>query len=185
MLIWCGQRYFIARPHGAGFRDSTGAQTDSDAPPSSSATATSITEDHTIDGCRTALERLSRKALMPLEEKKDFSESDARDILQKTQRDLGLNQFDPGYNRLMQACGMLARVLQERHSVSQRLLRGDAAPAATITSSLKTSGGLSPLTGSRILGSTADFFRKRAIKDWSERCTYYRPLLDRLLIPST
>ena len=197
LLLWWGQRYFVAHRDGAGFRDFVTSHLDSAGP--AATVATSKSEGHTINECRTALQLLARKTLGPLPEGKDFSATDAARSLQNTQRDLGEYRSHPDYARLMQGCDLVARALQDRQQIAQRWQRalrerppiaqsgprGEATPPSTPASNIMAAGNLSGYTGSPILGSTDNFFEKRVLKDWEERRNYYQPFLDRLLIPSS
>ena len=197
LLLWWGQRYFVAHRHGVGFRDFVTSHLDSAKPDAT--VATSKPEGHTINECRTALQLLARKTFGPLPDGKDFSATDAARTLQNTQRDLGEYRSHPDYARLMQGCDLIARALQDRQQIAQRWQRalqdpqqiaqrsqkGEATPPSTPASSIVAAGNLSGFTGSPILGSTGNFFEKRVLKDWEERRNYYKPLLDHLLIPSS
>jgi hypothetical protein len=162
--VWCGHRYAATHPDSAFWNPlgvHLGLHTTGPSP-----------GDHSINACRDTLRTLSAKALSPLDEANDISNSDAPQVLRDTQQELQAFQSDPGYNPLMQADDLLVQVLQDRKSNLDTLLKAEAPPS-----------------GQRVLSDDNDaFFKERAYDRasivWSERCNYYRPLLDRLLTPS-
>lgn len=184
-MVWLGQHYFMHNPTGSAFWDSVGGHMDSSSPTPAEAGATATPADHTVKGCRTALEALSEKVLTPLDESKDFSATDAVRILQETRRDLGEYRFDPDYNHLMQACAMLGQALQERQGYMDRLQRDERTPHATpATSSLRTAT-LQPGTGIEAnTMTTAEFFKETTLNEWNQRCNFYGSLIERLLTPT-
>jgi hypothetical protein len=183
LVFWCAERYLVAHLHGGGFWDFAVSHLVSAKPDAT--VATSPPERRTIADCRSALQSLSQTTLGPLRDGNDFSASEAARILQNTQRDLGEYRSHPDYAHLMQGCDLIARALQDRQVITERWQRAKTMPSGTPATSLKAAGNLSGYTGSPILGSTGNFFEQRVLKDWEERCDYYKPLLDRALIPSS
>ncbi len=124
-MVWIGQRYFVNNPNGASFWDSMGGHMDAPSTPAAAGASPSPTPmEHTIQGCRTALTELSQKELLPLESSKDFSDADARQVLQTVQRDLAEYRFDHDYKNLVQACALLGQALQERQALLAPLAEG-------------------------------------------------------------
>jgi len=190
LVIWIGQRYYADHPNGLGFLDSTGSSSSTPTPAAGSPTPTptpSFTDR--AKGWRKTLWGVTQKTLTPLDQK-DFSSSEVTRTLEATERDMELHRPDPGYknlttvyNQLTQACLVLHRALQERQNYTQRYERDAATPtppaSALTMAPLQTTQGLTPAS------SPADnnaFFQGRVTTEWHERCGYYEPIIDGLLM---
>ena len=182
-VIWLGERYFADHPNTVAFLEPS-----VDSPPAASSTPTPV--DHSINGCRTDLRKLTRQVLLPLDSK-DFSATAAAAELQRVEGDLDALKSDPGYPRLAQACSAIGQVLQARQDFAIRLARDEATPAPGTLSPLRTStlqtASLQP-SGTQAAASGTQtseaFFKERVLKEWQERCAQYRPALDGLLAGS-
>jgi hypothetical protein len=164
--VWCGHRYAAMHPDGD-FWNPLGLHLSQLHSPASLSGG-----DHSINECRDTLKSISAKALAPLDEANDFSNSNASQILRDTRQDLQAYGSSPEYDPLIQADDLLVQVLQDRKSNLDSLLKAEAPPS-----------------GQRVLSDDNDAFFKERAHDrasivWTERCNYYRPLLDRLLSPS-
>ena len=102
-------------------------------------------------------------------------------VLRDTKRFLVQYQGDPDCDRLVQACGVLTQVVQERQNYLERYQRNVAAPAPVVGSVLQHSGvqGVDEMTGAG--ANTNSFFTERVKTEWQDRCSYYQPIIEALL----
>lgn len=202
LLVWVAEFYYSSHSGGQPFWDSLSgspaestpapgkasapesskstASNSSSTSPSSSAVSPSETPEHTVATCRAALQKQTQTLLLPLDQNKDFSPDETMHELQATQRDLVQYRRDPDYQHLVQACGVLAQLMQERQNYLQRYVRDSASPTPSESSlqlaGLQPSRDIKPLTPDR-----ATFFKDRVVAEWHERCAYYQPILNGLL----
>ncbi len=202
LLVWGGEAYFSQHPAMGIWDSMTGGSNSSSGGGSNgsasngangshgaggsgiSGASPSATPDHTVATCREALWKQTETLLKPLDQNKDFSRVDTTRVLQQTERDLLQYRSDPAYGRLTQACSVLAQVMGERETFLQRYARDSATPTPAAPSSmpLQTST-LQPSYDLKPLGTNpTTFFRDRVADEWHQRCAYYEPILDNLLI---
>ena len=189
LLVWAAEFYYSSHSGGQPFWDSlSGSPADATPAPgqassstststSTSAASPSATPDHTVATCRAALWKQTQTLLLPLDQNKGFSPGETVRVLQDTQRDLVQYRRDPDYPHLIQACGVMAQLMQERQSYLQRYARDSATPTPSTSSALRMSTpqpsyGLAP-SGA----DSANFFKDRVVTEWHERCAYYEPVL--------
>lgn len=185
LLVWAAEFYYSSHPGAGSPSDSTGSP--STAPGqvngANGGASPSATPDHTVATCREALRKQMQALLLPLDQNKDFSPGETARVLQDTQRDLMQYRRDPDYQHLVQACGVLAQLMQERQNYAQRYARDSAAPATSGSPSSLRMSSLEPAKGvAPVTLNTATFFKDRVAADWTQRCAAYKPVLDGLLV---
>ena len=179
LLVWFGQHYFVQHPNGGAFWDSFDSHMNSSTPPPDAPTAPPAARS--VNESRTNLNTMAQKILQPLAVATDIPAPDIMRSLQDSQQGLGENKFDPDYNRLMQASTLLVQALNERQTYFKRYTWKDTS-ASTSLSDLKPAemgnNGTSVQTD-------PNFFKDAVSREWNARCDFYRPLIERLLAPST
>lgn len=173
-LVWFVQRYHSQHPNGDAFWDFLNGKSSQSASPGSTPV------DHSLNGCRSRVSQVSAKVLAPLDPNSEIAAAGASSELADISQDLQNFHDSADYANITQAVQFISQALKERAGFLQRYRQSSSnAPSSSSLSAskVKSANGTS-------MESNSDFFKNAVSHDWNERCNYYRPSIDRLLVPS-
>lgn len=174
-LVWFVQRYHSQHPNGDAFWDFLNGKSSSQ-----SASPGSTPVDRSLNGCRSRVSQVASKVLAPLDQNSEIAAAGASSELAGVSQDLQNFRDSADYANINQAIQFITQALNERAGFLTRYRQSSSnAPSSSSLSAskVKSANGTS-------MQSNGDFFKNAVTHDWNERCNYYRPSIDRLLVPS-